>query len=199
MKETQVTFMIKNYVEGIENEKQQSEKAKGRTCGNIRFLLSYYNKESIYGIIIGLVSAFGMLNSFLNYQLILTVEDEDNDDELNSAKILATFLVLTMAICQIILVVFNLNKFRKPNYLIGLTLMGLTWLGMAISYYFESFTFPKIAGFIFCAICGVSFDTTYFTMAAEVCGADIIFISLLAFLFGNFLICFIAPYMLTSV
>ena len=198
MKETQVTFMIKNYNEALENEKQQSEKTKGRKCGNIRFLLSYYNKEAMYGIIIGLVTAFGMLNAFLQFQLILTVKDDNNDDELSTAKFLAALVVFFMVICQLILIMFNLNKYRKANYLIGLAIMGLTWLGMSISYYFDSFTFPKIAGFMFAAACGLSFDTTYNTIIAEVCGADLVFISLLAYLLSNFLVCFIAPYMLTS-
>ena len=198
MKETQVTFMIKNYNEVLENEKQQSEKTKGRKCGNIRFLLSYYNKEAMYGIIIGLVTAFGMLNVFLQFQLILTVKDDNNDDELSTAKFLAALTIFFMIICQLILVVFNLNKSRKINYLIGLGIQGLTWLGMGISYYFDNFTCPIIAGFIFAAASGLSFDTTYSTMIAEVCGADLVFLSLLAYLMGSFLTCFIAPYMLTS-
>ena len=198
MKETQATFMIKNYNEILEKEKQQSEKTKGRKCGNIRFLFTYYNKEAIYGIILGLVTAFGMLNSYLQFQLTLIVKDDDNDDELQTAKLLSAFIVLFLIIFKFINIVSNLNKYRKMNYLIGHGIMGLNWLGMGISYYFDSFTFPKFCGFIFVAACGLSFDTTYYTMMAEVCGANLVFISFLAYLLGNFLICFIAPYILTS-
>ena len=48
------------------------------------------------------------------------------------------------------------------------------------------------------ACCGLSFLNTFFTIMAEVCGADLVFIVMLAFLLGNSVVFYIAPYILTS-
>ena len=148
--------MIKNYKESIENENQQFEKTKGRNCGKIRFLIKYYNKEFIYGIVIGVATAFTMFNCYLQFQLILMVEDDSNDSELRISKLLGAFVFFSLVICQLILIAFNLNKYRKTNFLIGHGFMGLIWLAMGISYYFGSFIFAKIAGFLFSACLGLS-------------------------------------------
>lgn len=92
----------------------------------------------------------------------------------------------------------NLNKYRKTNYLIGHGIVGLNWLFMALSYYSDSYIYPKIAGFLVAACCGGSFMVTYYAMVSEVCGASIIFISILTFLMANFLIMQVAPYILTT-
>ena len=80
----------------------------------------------------------------------------------------------------------------------GHGLLGLNWLGMGISYYFDSFVYPKIAGFVFAAACGLGFVSTFVLMMCEVCGADLLFIGLFMFLISNFTILEIAPYILTS-
>ena len=198
MKESQAIFMFNNQKENVDNEKQKYEKTKGRKCGKIRFLISHFHKEFVYGILLGLVTSLSLQVSYRQFFLTFMVKDDHDDAELKTSKVLAVFIALFMIICQLILIVFNLNRLRKNNYLIGHGIFGLTWLGMGISYYFGSYIFPKIAGFIFYGALGMSYYSTYFTMIAEVCGADLVFSSLLAFMLCNSAICFVAPYIITS-
>ena len=156
MKEWQAVFMIENYKHEIESEKQKYEKIKGQKCGKIRFLVSYYNKEFTYGIILAIVTALTMLNSYLQLQLILMIKDDNDDAEVNTAKILSVLMFFLLFSCQYVLAVFNLNKYRKTNYLIGHGSIGLLWLGMGISYYFGSFLFAKISAPLFSVALGLS-------------------------------------------
>ena len=67
MKESYVIFMIKNFNQIIETENEQKEKTKGRKCGELRFLASYYNKELVYGILTGVLVASTMFNCFYSF------------------------------------------------------------------------------------------------------------------------------------
>ena len=110
MKDSQVTFLIKKHKESIESEKQQYEKIKGRKCGKIRFLVSYYNKEFTYGIYLAIASAFTMLNCYMQFILKLMVEDENDDAQLKTGKLLNASMFLIILLAQLILAVSNLNK-----------------------------------------------------------------------------------------
>ena len=76
--------------------------------------------------------------------------------------------------------------------------MSLNWLAMAVSYYFDSFIFPKIAGFVIAIVGGLTFMPTYYAITAEICGEGLLFGSLLSNCFANAITNFIGPYVLTS-
>ena len=107
------------------------------------------------------------------------------------------FISVIYVFTQLMNLAFNLNKYRKANYLIGSGLAGLNWLGMAISYYFGSFGYPKLSGFVLAIAAGCFIPTSYCIMA-EVCGANLVSYSLLANLLTVFICNYIGPYILTS-
>ena len=96
--------------------------------------------------------------------------------------------------CGFINIQFNLNHYRKTNYLIGHGIMGLNWAACAVSYWCDSFIYPIIAGFVIGACSGGSFIVAYYTIVAEVCGVNLYFVSILSFILANFAALQIAPY-----
>lgn len=81
MKESQIIFMINNSCKVIETEDELLKSTKGRRCGAFRFLITYYNKEFQYGIVLGLCTALNMFNCYFQFIQILLQKDENDKDE----------------------------------------------------------------------------------------------------------------------
>jgi hypothetical protein len=111
-------------------------------------------------------------------------------------------LFLAMLVCWIVAGVigmkFHLTKYRKTSFLGGLTVMGFNWILMGISYYFDSYVYPIIAGFVITISAGAQFFVSFYTIISEVCGSTLYSQAIGAFLIANFCLLQIGPYIIND-
>ena len=146
-------------------------KDQKKSCGFIRLMCSHYSREFVYGIFMGLATAFTSFNCYLNWAQILLTRDKKDKDQVKTIKLIYLFMLTLWVIVGIIGIKFRINKYRKANYLIGHFIMGINWIFIAISYYNDSYIYPIIGGFVITCCAGLTFVTTYYTIVSEVCGS----------------------------
>jgi MFS family permease len=72
MKEENIIFLFENFKKLILEEDQFTAdiKSQKKSCGFLRFMCQHYSKEFVYGVVVGLFTAFTSFNCYLNWAQI---------------------------------------------------------------------------------------------------------------------------------
>jgi len=191
-----IDFAIENVKKMIDIEVKEDEKAKatGKNCAEFRT----YDKEFWYALFMGQATAYCGFQGFLMFNLVFINRDEDNDSDLSLCRILGCLFIVNEIIFRLFINAFNVNKYRKTNYLVGHTILALNWFAMGISYSTDSDTYlyPKIGGFILSACVGSAAIATFYVIITDVCSQSLCAIGQGGFLGGMVVVSFAYPFII---
>lgn len=88
---------------------------------------------------------------------MIIVEDQDDEAQVEVARTLQMTAYVWMGISGLINIIFNLNKYRKVNFLIGIFILGIGWIGCSIAFSYNNFLYAKILLYVLAGLLGASF------------------------------------------
>lgn len=113
-----VDFAIDNVKKMIEIEKEDEEKVKsegGKWFAEFRL----YSKEFWMALFMGQATAYCGFQGFLMFNLVFINKDEHNKSDLSLCRILGCLFIVAEVVFRLVINLFNVNKYRKTNYLVG--------------------------------------------------------------------------------
>ena len=208
MKEEYLEYLFVSFHKVIDMEKEQYDiyankislnGKKISKCGYFCNLQKLYNKELQYGSVVALLTSMNFFNAYQSYLLVIIVEDQDDEAQVEVARTLQMTAYVWMGISGLINIIFNLNKYRKVNFLIGIFILGIGWIGCSIAFSYNNFLYAKILLYVLAGLLGASFQATFYTILSEVCNPTILAFSCGIFGVGNYFCVLITPYLIKQV
>ena len=197
VKPEHTTFMLNNYKKLEENEKELQEQTKIKNCGSMAVIYNNYYDELKYALLFSMVHSLSSLTSYNSFYLLFAVQDKKDAGSLQWAKFNSTIMKIWLIVIGVIGVRYQINKFRKRIYVIGLFSQTLNWFLLSVFFFNESYAYTIPGGYILATLEGTCF-IPFYTMILEVCGDKLYTISLCAYMLYNTCLSYVSPFLVQS-
>lgn len=152
----------------------------------------YFN-EVLYALYFSMFHSLSSLTSFNSFYLLFAVENRNDKPRVAWAKLNSTFMKIWLLIVGIAGAKFQITRYRKTAYSIGLFLLAINWLIMSIFFYNNSFAYTIPGGYVVATLEGTCF-MSFYAMVLEVCGEDLFTFSVSAYMIYNTMLSTVSPF-----
>lgn len=109
---------------------------------------------------------------------IFGIQDSDDKGEKDTLALVLTLASALEVITKVLYIVYDLNRKRKANMLLGMFGLSACWLGVSICWFFENYFVPKLFAFLFAYFTGPVLMSTYYVYLGDLCEPESIGLSL---------------------
>lgn len=187
-------FTVENVKKMIAIEEADTK----RTGGGFLAEIKTYKKEFWMALFMGQATAYCGFQGFLMFNLVFINKDEDNKSDLSLCRILGCLFIVNEILFRTFINMWNINKYRKTNYLVGHTILAINWFAMCYSYSTnpDVYTYPKVGGFILAAVVGGAAIATFYVIITDICSQSLCAVGQGGFLGGMIIVTFCFPFII---
>jgi predicted membrane protein len=137
---------------------------------------------------------FSALLVWCSFVGIFGIEDNKDSSEKDQLALILTLAAAVEIVTKVLYIVYDLNRKRKANMLIGIFGLSFCWLSVSICWFSENYFVPKLFAFLFSYFTGPVLMSTYYVYLGDLCEPESIGLSLAVTYGMAAIILFTIPY-----